>query len=112
MAEYIDRDKLRELLLNIEKDLIKENGYYDIFTKGFGDCVWQVENFPAADVVEIKHGYWINEPPYRTIDGRYLKAQVCSSCDAYFVSDANKPYSNHPYCSECGAKMDGEYNEK
>ena len=58
----------------------------------------------------VKRGYWINDPPYRTLDGRYFKAQECSVCHSVFVSDGNTPYSNHPYCCECGAKMDGEPN--
>ena len=56
----------------------------------------------------VKHGKWVNEPPYTTVDGEYLKGQECSVCHAYFVSKGNTPYSNHPYCCECGARMDGE----
>ena len=93
MAKYIDINEV-----TIPKDF-----FNNLNTPKLLD--W-LNSQPTTDVAEVKHGYWINEPPYRTIDGRYLKAQVCSSCDAYFVSDANKPYSNHPYCCECGAKMD------
>ena len=61
-----------------------------------------------ADVSEVKDGKWINIPPYRALNGQYLKGQECSVCHSFFVSEGNTPYSNHPYCCECGAKMDGE----
>ncbi len=67
---------------------------------------------PEADVVEVKHGYWIHEPPYYDLNGKYRKGSECSSCHTYFVSNGNEPYSDHPYCCECGAKMDGELNCK
>lgn len=50
-------------------------------------------------------GEWINVKPYTTSDDRCLKAQVCSNCNSYFVSDGNEPYSNHKYCCKCGAMM-------
>ena len=67
-------------------------------------CV--IRSAPAADVVEVRHGKWIHEPPYIAPNGKYLKASECSNCYAFFVSDGNEPYSDHPYCCECGAKMD------
>jgi uncharacterized paraquat-inducible protein A len=65
-----------------------------------------LDRLTAANVVVQKHGYWINTPPYRASNGNYNKAQECSVCNAYFVSPGNTPYSSHPYCCECGAKMD------
>ncbi len=55
----------------------------------------------------IRYGKWLNEPPY-IADGKCLKGQECSICHSYFVSDGNKPYSNHPYCPQCGVKMESE----
>lgn len=62
---------------------------------------------PTVEAEPVKHGKWLNEPPY-TAGGKYLKGQECSICHSYFVSDGNKPYSNHPYCPQCGVKMDGD----
>jgi hypothetical protein len=67
-----------------------------------------IENAPSIDAAPVVHGHWINTPPYRASNGNYNKAQECSVCHAYFVSSGNTPYSNHKYCCECGAKMDGE----
>jgi hypothetical protein len=66
-----------------------------------------IDTAPTVDAVEVVHGYWINTPPYRASNGNYNKGQECSVCHAFFVSPGNTPYSNHPYCCKCGAKMDG-----
>lgn len=100
MKKYVDASKLRENV-NVWLD-----GSVLVMP------VSALDEAPAADVVEVKHGKWINESPYYALDGRYLKAQECSICHSVFVSDGNTPYSNHPYCCECGAKMDGGTNEE
>jgi hypothetical protein len=66
------------------------------------------ERWNSRNEAEVKHGYWINTPPYSTMNSGWYKAQECSVCRAYFVSDGHTPYSNHPYCCECGAKMDAK----
>ena len=66
-----------------------------------------IDNAPTVDAVEVVHGHWINTPSYYASNGNYNKAQECSVCHSLFVSPGNTPYSNHPYCCECGAKMDG-----
>jgi hypothetical protein len=71
-------------------------------------CFEDKEKFPAADVAPVRHGHWINIPPYKSVGGEYYKAQECSECKAYYISNPNTPYSNHRYCADCGAKMDEE----
>lgn len=58
-----------------------------------------VQNLPAADVVEVKHGHWIEE----IILGnrRHPTRRICSNCGA----NNNNRKSN--YCPVCGAKMEG-----
>ena len=75
------------------------------------DAIGLFEDAPTVDAVPVVHGYWINTPPYYAINGNYNKAQECSVCHSFFVSPGNTPYSNHPYCCECGAKMDGDKYE-
>ena len=48
---------------------------------------------PAADVVEVRHGRWIE-------DGNY---QYCSECG----EEHSWVDYRAPYCDICGAKMDG-----
>lgn len=101
MKEYIERELVNDLL----------NSYLD---KWWGPEYYatsiikdEIDEAPSADVVEVKHGHWINTSPYIASNGNYCKAQECSVCHALFVSPGNTPYANHPYCCECGAKMDG-----
>ena len=54
MTEYIGKDKVHKRLTLLEMKLIEEEGYYDRFTKGFGECMWHIANFPAeTDVVQV-----------------------------------------------------------
>ena len=94
--EYIEREAALRAILGQPPDAHYPGWYAD-----------SIKEIPAADVAPVVHGYWINTPPYRAVNGSYKKAQECSVCDAFYVSDGNAPYSNHPYCAECGAKMDG-----
>ena len=112
MAEYIDREALiksAEKQRVVIKDGTSVAEAMRIQGKAFRKCV---ETVPTADVVEVRHGYWIHEPPYIAPNGKYLKASECSNCHAIFVSNGNEPYSDHPYCCECGAKMYGERKEQ
>ena len=53
MAEYIEREALEVALNHRLNFLMAENGEYDHYTSGFDEAVTRVENFPAADVVEV-----------------------------------------------------------
>lgn len=55
-----------------------------------------IADIPAADVVEVKHGRWVdNGIP----ESMLSKCSVCDySCGAYSFN----------YCPNCGAKMDGK----
>ena len=70
-----------------------------------------LSDIPTADVAEVKHGEWIHEPPYYAPNGKFLKGSECSNCHSVFISDGNEPYSDHPWCCECGARMDGKINK-
>lgn len=99
--EYIEREALIkdfELMASVQPE------YKQSTILGM---VSTIKNRKAADVAPVVNGEWINIPAYIGADGKLHKAQECSVCKVFFVSDPNKPYSNHPYCAECGAKMDG-----
>lgn len=53
---------------------------------------------PAADVVPVVHGKWIESANFDT--GFW----VCSKCR--FVSEAIAAHKLYGYCPNCGAKMD------
>ena len=103
MSRYIDADKLR-------KDEIarchcvpcvgsNDNNYKDL------DEV--LNEAPTADVVEVRHGHWIEH----TVKPDWLEDDVevfynCSECGSSHWSIIP------PYCPNCGAKMDGERREE
>ena len=55
-------------------------------------------DIPAADVVEVRHGRWIEQEKY-TFGVMY----DCSICDNRILDNGH----SWNYCPNCGAKMDG-----
>lgn len=91
MAEYIDREKAIEI--------IKSGGYWE--REDMEVAIAYIEQTPAADVVEVKHGEWENfEIPHM---------MKCSECG---VSDLDIHHSKFIFCPYCGAKMDGKPKER
>lgn len=93
MADYIDREKYCA----------------EICRCNFSFCdksrcqIWKA---PAADVAEVRHGYWI---PISDGEGA-----ECSECGEYYdtsQTDGRTAFRQfqkfYAYCSCCGAKMDG-----
>ena len=54
-----------------------------------------IETLPTADVVEVKHGEWIENG---------IQDSVLSKCSVCGISYGAYTFN---YCPECGAKMDG-----
>ena len=108
MAEYIERDALRQAVLESQHDNSHPRGWAHIAH----DCehahfVAMIARFPAADVAPVVHGCWelIRGGEFTSafkcsVCGR----RVCVSCDSekthFYLKD------RYPYCN-CGAKMDG-----
>ena len=89
MAEYIEREALRDALY--DADAITMSG------------VKILNQFPAADVAPVRHAKVIDKiyDDHETIkpwDYRYY----CSACKIPMRDSWNK------YCPNCGAKMDGD----
>ena len=89
MNEYIERERLLRRF-NID-DMMNVNG--TLIT--LEDARNTISNFPAADVVPVKHGRWVCGDYYDVGD-------VCSECDW----DSQMICSSYRYCPNCGAKMD------
>ena len=95
MSRYIDAD-------NYKKDLI-QLGFLPALV------VSVLDKQPTADVVEVKHGYWVEENK-RTSSSKF----ICSACGelAYYVQpnrDRNwKKCCPYKFCPNCNAKMDFE----
>ena len=72
-------------------------------TKNVGQAIWDT---PTADVVEVRHGTWIEQ--WCEVTGGFItEGYICSKCGCE-VGDTE----DNNYCSKCGAKMDGERREE
>lgn len=94
IAEYVDKKTLRDALY--DADAITMEG------------VKILNQFPAADVVPVRHGRWVMTL-YATTSkrGRIISSRkfACSECG---YSNGRK---QNNYCPNCGAKMDKEKSE-
>ena len=97
--EYIERVALLKT-----PPFTKYGGDLSQYTEGYLDCAEEarkaVNDAPAADVVEVRHGEWI------PVEGDVI--WKCSICDAEISTSWD--YENEDmfkYCPCCGAKMDG-----
>ena len=93
--EYIERKALL-------KTIHQKYGENLCFVPVAGYISMVIEDFYAADVVEVKHGKWVLE---REPDGTPYCFH-CSICDDDFHCIGITAAYN--YCPNCGAKMDGE----
>ena len=78
---------------------LQEKVFHNLTDEFYG-TMQVLDEIPAADVVEVKHGVWILNPDDTAGCGFF----VCSSCkcDVYDQTD---------FCPNCGADMRGEMNE-
>lgn len=100
MAEYIERDALRQAVLESQHDNSHPRGWAHIAH----DCehahfVAMIDRFPAADVAPVVHGRIVGSLE----DGRYRRRFSCCGEDATMITQWAWP----KYCPNCGAKMDG-----
>ena len=93
--EYIEREALQNKAFG-------EN--HPTFYDGQDIADWYekcINETPAADVVPVRHGYWVKEK--RDV----LLHWHCSACKECYYLDM----PNAEYCPRCGAKMDEKENE-
>lgn len=99
MAEYIEREAAYRFA---QDQLKKETGAY---SNGWNNALCVMKGalhnndaIPAADVVPVKHGRWIDKP--YTGGRRPTVIRYCSLCG----HNNNNRKTN--YCPTCGARMD------
>lgn len=97
MSRYIDADKIPYV--------ISEDGCLDDFAYRY-----DINEVPAADVVEVRHGEWIFD---FTLDGDdFYECSICGRQEVLNGLCKERNIAKHlPYC-HCGAKMDGERREE
>jgi rubrerythrin len=99
MAEYIEREAAQEVLKRfcegMRQDIPRYPNAIRLASK-------DIDEIPAADVVEVKHGRWEIETDHDEFwgDMDYYKCSLCGNLE---LRDTQTPY-----CPNCGARMDGE----
>lgn len=92
MERYYDMDKLSEMIEAKADTMLTGKEIFHYIAK------W-LNLLPAADVEEVKHGYWRQN--------QYCKRVFyCSECNRHIEDATQIPQEHFPYC-HCGAKMDG-----
>ena len=90
MAEYIEREALRDALY--DADAITMSG------------VKILNQFPVADVAQVRHGRWMNAN--RRPKTYWRRCTTCGGL-AYFCGIG----CSYKYCPNCGCRMDGGDDE-
>ena len=91
MAEYVDRERLKEAFITDLQTL------QTVDEHTLNLAILEIEEAPAADVVPVVHGRW----------GIDEFGKKCSECKEYIPDD----FTPSAHCPHCGAKMDGGSNE-
>ena len=109
MAEYIEKEALKERFRKRIKWLEKD--VHDQYSLGlFHGCEYDADLInepPAADVVPVRHGRWIE--PSRLYYG--AKQYECSLCYSDTFWKKHSITEKYPYCPNCGCRMDGGDDE-
>lgn len=97
MAEYISREFMLE---NLKTDKMNNAEHCEPATIQIMDrFIRYVSEFPSADVQPVKHGKW--EYIRKVKLSGTIKLCECNICH-------NKIFGGLSYCSNCGARMDGD----
>ena len=101
MAEYIIREQAKQAIYEyilqqtVSKDPSEE--LCKASRMGAEGAMYEIDYVPAADVVEVKYGYW------EIVKGSNGKEKmVCTNC-----RHQQDLHSTFTYCPNCGALIDG-----
>ena len=97
MTEYIERAAAMESIIGLT--------IVDPAVAQYANAVcYNLQNLPAADVAEVRHGRWMTTDAYP----HHLYCSVCYMTyakNAKWVNELDLPTN---YCPNCGARMEKE----
>ena len=90
------------------EDYVKRSDVHKAFQPKYAPAINRtfaamIDSVPAADVVEVRHGRWIDRPSKRG----YGLSTYCSCCGQHSGIGGIESNRHRAYCPNCGAKMDG-----
>ena len=88
------------------KEYIEREAFIDAMHGDYRD-IELAQNFPAADVEEVRHGRWVvSRTDFGWNCSEFPTHCKCTLCGR------EVPYQDRDnYCPNCGAKMDGGVND-
>lgn len=99
MIKYIDAEEFKEWIANW---FYKDKSYHP-YSKSNTIPVTELydilEQMPAADVAEVRHGRW---------EELYENNYKCSVCGSWWTCEETPIESGMSYCPNCGASMVNE----
>lgn len=103
MADFIRRDDALFALRKAER-----GGSMTALTR-LERAYAEIRGMPAADVAEVVHGEWLRSDD----DWNSLTTIQCSICgeEWCFETDDDVSLLNYKHCPNCGAKMDGGFDD-
>lgn len=108
MDEYICRkdglEKVKSSIL-VPADNEWDSGY----NIAMAEMLEFIKQLPAVDVKPVKHGQWICEFYNDVFD---VYQADCSACKRESTNKYDKVSESYEYCPHCGARMDGEQNDR
>ena len=103
--EYIEREVVSEGIRKYYYKNPPNSSYQEGFDRGLDKAQRVILNAPAADVVEVRHGLWIQP--------HWENSNYCCNCSECGGEAMHREYQwnkngIYPICPNCGAKMDKE----
>ena len=98
MKEYIERARVHSIIEQTSTFTFAWDGMHE-----------KIDSLPAADVVEVRHGHWIDLNAENST-GPLFKCSECSHLHNPNRNDLDleRVELNPLYCDACGAIMDGK----
>ena len=106
MTEYIEREAISEEIRKYYYKNPPNFSYGEGFDRGLDRAQRAILDAPAADVVPVRHGRWIDAYPDIEPNPMFMYG-ICSECG--FEQGISK-YLN--YCPNCGARMTEDIDEQ
>lgn len=101
MDEYISKKQAVDLLETLP------NPYNLLSLHTIGMAIDFIKNQPAADVQPIRHGRWIDHEKFER-----KNCNVCIECSVCNTGFGHDCIPKTKFCPNCGARMDGEQNDR
>ena len=97
VKEYVELEVISEGIRKYYYKNPPNSSYQEGFDRGLDTAQRVILNAPVADVVEVRHGRWVNTHS----DSEFAQCSLCK-----YPVYAAWIWNLTNYCPNCGAKMD------